>query len=134
MEGSRGQRHALTATATGAKASETAAHAGSRGLRVSEEGWRGAGGGKLHLPEVVLAAPAPRTGGGDRPPLRVQRRESLSSGPVAHAGATAGAYRAFGSLALLLHSRPSLNLRPPRPIPFQNARNVLVVIAAGLST
>ena len=91
-------------------------------------------GGQAHLFDVVPAAPASRTGGGDRPPLRVQRRESLSSGPVAHAGATAGAYRAFGSLALRLHSRPSLNLSPPRPIPFQKALVVLVVLAARLST
>ena len=33
-----------------------------------------------HLVELVLAAPTPRTGGGDRPPLWVQRRASLSSG------------------------------------------------------
>ena len=36
--------------------------------------------GPTHLIEVVLAAPTPRTGGGDRPPLWVQRRASLSSG------------------------------------------------------
>ena len=94
----------------------------------------GGKGGQAHLLAVVLAAPSPRTGGGDRPPLWVQGRASLSPGSVGRARETAGAYRAFGSLALRLHSRPSLNLRPPRPIPFQKARNVLVVIAAGLST
>ena len=36
----------------------------------------------MHLLEVVLAAPAPRTGGGDRPPLWVQGRASLSPGSV----------------------------------------------------
>ena len=52
---------------------------------------RRAGGGRAgqtHLVEVVLAAPAPRTGGGDRPPLWVQRTAWLSSGPDMQAGET----------------------------------------------
>ena len=83
---------------------------------------------------VVLAAPAPRTGGGDRPPLRAQRRESLSSGSVGRARGTAGTYRATSSIALRSHSRPSSYVSPPRPIPFQKALVILVVLAARLST
>ena len=91
-----------------AKACETARAARSRGLRMREAGWRGRGWANAPF-YVVLADPAPRTGGGDRPPLRVQRRESLSSGAVGHAGATAGA---------ISHSCPIARRRarrPPRP-------------------
>ena len=56
-----------------------------------------AGGGKegqAHLFEVVLAAPAPRADGGDRPPLWVQRTAWLSSGPDMQAGEAVSTYRA----------------------------------------
>ena len=78
----------------------------------------------MHLLEVVLAAPAPRTGGGDRPPLWVQGRASLSPGSVGRARETAGAYRAHGSIALRSRSRPNPPRRPARPIPFQNLVDV----------
>ena len=77
-----------------------------------------------HLVELVLAAPTPRTGGGDRPPPGVQRRASLSSGARGRAGATAGAHRAAGSIALQPRSRSNPSRRPPRPIPFQNLGDV----------
>ena len=75
--------------------------------------------GPAHLIEVVLAAPTPRTGGGDRPPPGVQERASLSPVVVGHAGATASAYRAHGSIALRSRSRPNPSPTPPRPIPSQ---------------
>ena len=96
---------------------------GSRGLRMREAGWKRGEGRQAHLFDIVPAAPAPRTGGGDRPPLRVQRRVSLSSGSVGHAGATAGAYQAAGSIALRSRSRPKASSDPQRPIPFQEVRD-----------
>ena len=90
--------------------------------------------GPAHLVEVVLAAPAPRTGGGDRPPLWVQRRAWLSSGAHGRAGETGGAHRACGSIALRPRSRPNPFPNPPGPIPFQKAGDVHVVPAAASST
>mgnify|MGYP001169799766 CR=1 FL=1 len=90
--------------------------------------------GPAPLVEVVLAAPTPRTGGGDRPPLWVQRRAWLSSGAHGRAGETGGAHRACGSIALRPRSRPNPFPNPPGPIPFQKAGNVHVVPAAASST
>ena len=74
----------------------------------------------MHLLEVVLAAPAPRTGGGDRPPLWVQERASLSPGSVGRARKTAGIHRAAGSIALRSQSRPNASSDPQRPLAFQS--------------
>ena len=87
-----------------------------------------------HLVELVLAAPTPRTGGGDRPPLWVQRRAWLSSGAHGRAGETGGAHRACGSIALRPRSRPNPFPNPPGLIPFQKAGDVHVVPAAASST
>ena len=76
--------------------------------------------GQTHLVEVDPAAPAPRTGGGGKPPLWVQERASLSPDSVGRALDTAGTHRAVGSIALRSRSRPNPSLRPPRPIRFQN--------------
>ena len=75
----------------------------------------GGKGGQAHLFEVVLAAPAPRTGGGDKPPLWVQRTAWLPSGPDMQAGEMVGAYCAQGSIALrsLLPPNPSAHLNIP---------------------
>ena len=80
--------------------------------------------GEAHLFEVALAAPAPRTGGGGRPPPGVQRRASLSSGARGRASETVGAYRASGSIALRPRSRPKASSDPQRPIAFQNLVDV----------
>ena len=77
-----------------------------------EAGW--GKGGQAHLFEVALAAPAPRTGGGDRPPLRVQSRESLSSGSVGHASATAGAISHICPIALRSRPCPTIPEAPTK--------------------
>ena len=80
--------------------------------------------GATHLFEVVPAAPAPRTGGGGGPPPGVQGRASLFPVKVSHAGATAGAYRATGSIALRPRSRLTTSSDPQRPLAFQNLVDV----------
>jgi len=88
-----------------------------------------------HLVEVVLAAPTPRTGGGDRPPLWVQRRAWLSSGAHTREQARREAHgRACGSIALRPRSRPNPFPNLPGPIPFQKAGDVHVVAAAASSS
>ena len=79
--------------------------------------------GQTHLVEVDPAAPAPRTGGGGKPPLWVQERASLSPDSVGRALDTAGTHRAVGSIALRSRSRPKAFSDPQRPIPFQKVRD-----------